>query len=327
MIPPIATTRSRRWFVSLLAILLTCPMLASAAGPSVVWLKINPSNVPPARAAMAMAYDGIGKKVVMFGGFDATSYLNDTWVFNGATWNQVFPPTSPSPRAASAIAFDRVTGKLIMFGGFNGNQFLGDTWIWDGAAETWTEASPATLPPAVTLPMMFIDPKTGHAGMFGGFDGSRYQGGTWQWTGSDWLQLQPVTSPYARGAAVVANDFAHHTVVIYGGLADVNPINTWTWDGTNWTQQSPTTQPDSLYYAAAAYDPILAEVILFGGSSGRNTTWAWTGTDWVTVPTRHSPSARESLGMAYDNESKQLLIFGGEAPGVLLDGTYKLVKR
>jgi hypothetical protein len=300
---------------------------AVAAGPSAVWLKVNPPNSPPARAAMAMAYDGIGKKVVMFGGFDATGYLNDTWTFNGATWTPVFPATSPSPRAASAISFDRVTGKLIMFGGFNGSQYLGDTWIWDGQNETWTQAHPGTNPDPVTLPMMFTDPLNGHAGMFGGFDGRFYQDTTWQWTGSDWKNMRPVTFPYARGAAIVSNDFAHKTVVIYGGLADVNPLNTWTWDGTNWTQQNPSIQPDSTYYAAAAYDPVLAEVIMFGGGSGLNTTWAWTGSDWITVPTLHSPSARESLGMVYDVDSKQLLIFGGQAGNTLLNGTYKLVKR
>jgi hypothetical protein len=176
--------------------------------------------------------------------------------------------------------------------------------------------------------MMFTDPANGHATTYGGYDGRFYQIATWQWTGSDWRELHPATSPTGRGAGLVVNDYAHKTVVVYGGLADIRPTNTWTWDGTTWTQQNPTTQPPWMFYTAAAFDPVLEEPIVFGGSSGGdNATWAWTGSDWVTVPTLHSPSYRDSLGMAYDWESHQLLIFGGAAGPALLNGTYKLVKR
>ena len=313
--------------IVLLAILLSSAIIASAAGATVTWLKVSPPSSPSARAAMTMAYDPVSKKVVLFGGFDATGYLNDTWVFDGQTWSQAVSPSVPSPRAASAMSYDRKASKLVLFGGFDGSQYLGDTWIWDGVTETWTEANPVTLPDPVTLPMMFTDPKNGHAEMFGGYDGQFYQLTTWLWSGKNWIKLHPANSPSARGAAIIANDFAHQTVVLFGGLADVNPINTWTWDGTNWTLQSPSTQPDSLYYTAAAFDPALQKVVTFSGSSGLNTTWAWTGSDWITVPTRYAPPARESLGMAYDNDSKQLLIFGGEVPHGVLNDTYKLVKR
>ena len=310
-----------------IATLFACSMIPPAVASTVTWLRVNPVSSPSARSAMAMTYDPVSKKVVLFGGFDANGYLNDTWVFDGSTWSQVSSPNAPSPRAASAIACDRFDGRLVLFGGFDGSQYLGDTWIWDGATETWAEATPITRPDPVTLPMMFTDPKTGHAAMFGGFDGSRYQFTTWRWSGRDWEDVHPATSPYARGAAIVANDFAHHTVVLYGGLADVNPINTWTWDGTNWTLQNPSTQPDTVFYAPAAFDPALGEVVTFSGGSESSTTWAWTGTAWVIVPTDASPLGRESSGMAYDNDSKQLLIFGGDIPQGVLNDTYKLVKH
>jgi hypothetical protein len=317
---------AKRGAVVVLALCLLSAMSAFAAGPSAVWLKINPPNSPPAIGAMAMAYDPIGKKVVSFGGFNSTSYTSDTWLFDGNTWTQAVTEDAPSPRAAAAMAVDKVSGKLILFGGFNGSQYLGDTWIWDGAAGTWTQANPTHVPTAVTLPMMFSDPINGHAEMFGGFDGNFFQEITWQWTGSDWMQRYSQNFPSARGAAVVANDYAHKTVVIFGGLGDVNPNNTWTWDGHNWTQQTPATQPPLTYYSSAAFDPVLNEVIAFGGGFG-TTTWAWTGSDWITVPTFHAPSLRWSIGLAWDGASQQLLMFGGENNTGLLDGTYKLVKR
>jgi hypothetical protein len=95
---------------------------------------------------MVMAYDPVGKKILMFGGYEGASYLNDTWIFNGADWIQLSPADAPPVRSAAAICFDRASGKMVMFGGFNGAQHLADTWLWDGAAQTWTEAHPTTCP-------------------------------------------------------------------------------------------------------------------------------------------------------------------------------------
>lgn len=309
----------------LLAVLLLGSVTAFAGGKP-AWVKMNPPNSPPALSSLTMTYDPVCKKVVSFGGWDGTRYNNDTWLFDGTTWTLAATPVAPPVRAAAAISYDQASGKLILFGGFNGSQYLGDTWIWDGATETWSEANPAHVPTAVTLPMMFMDPVNGRAEMFGGFDGQFYQDITWQWTGSDWLQLNPTTFPYARGAAVVANDLVHHTVVLWAGLGDVNPVNTWTWDGTNWTLQNPATQPPWTYYSSAAFDPGLNAVVVFGGANMGNATWAWTGSNWVVVPTAYAPRTRWSLGMAYDSDSDQLLVFGGEN-SVYLNDTYKLVKR
>ncbi len=317
---------AKRGVMVVLALMLVSSVGAFAAGPSEVWLKIILPNSPSARVNMVMAYDPSAKNIVLFGGYDGT-YMNDTWIYNGVTWTQLNPVTSPSPRCASAISYDSVSGKMVMFGGFNGSQYLGDTWVWDGVAQTWTQANPATLPTAVTLPMMYTDPINGHAGMVGGFDGNFFHNETWQWTGTDWMQRHPKTVLWARGAAVVANDYGHRKVVIFGGLSDLNPINTWTWNGVDWTQESPANQPPWLYYTPAAYDPVLNGVVLFGGSDGLNTTWEWDGSNWVTIPTLHAPSARFSQGLAYDNAKQQMVMFGGQNLVTYLDGTYKLVKR
>ena len=82
-------------------------------------------------------------------------------------------------------------------------------------------------------------------------------------------------------------------VIMFGGLADVNPINTWTYDGSTWTLQSPRFQLPWVYAASAVYDPLLSCVVLFGGSNGgidQDSTWKWYGfiSDWrpfVSAPT------------------------------------------
>src|SRR5205807_9597035 len=106
-------------------------------------------------------------------------------------------------------------------------------------------------------------------------DGRFYQSAMWQWKDSDWIQLVLPMVPYARSSAPVATNPLTRQVVMFGGLADVNPINTWTYGGRTWTFRSPLTQPDWVYAASAAFDPNLRAVVLFGGGSGgvdQNTT-------------------------------------------------------
>jgi hypothetical protein len=315
--------------VTVFTLILGMTSLSFASDPAINWLKIPRATSPSGRGAMAMVYDGVSKKVILFGGFGATSYLNDTWTWDGVKWTQIATAIAPSPRAASGVGFDRVTGKVVLFGGFDGTNYLGDTWLWDGATYTWTQANPSTNPTAVTLPMLFNDPLSGRIDQFGGFDGFLYQDITWRWTGTDWVQVRTSTIPYARGAGTAVYDPVHKNVVLWGGLADLNPLNTWTFDGTNWTEQFPVTQPDITYYLGSTYDPSLQQVIITGGfdSANLSETWVWTGSDWLKLVPQITPPGRVSLGLAYDEASQQLIMFGGQNSTTLLNGTWKLVKR
>jgi hypothetical protein len=298
-----------------------------AFASTISWEKLSPSHQPSPRVNMTMAYDPAAKNIVLFGGYDGTSYLNDTWIFNGTDWVKLSPASAPPPRTAAAMAYDLTLKQLVMFGGYNGSQYMGDTWIWNGVAQTWTQKHPSTLPTAVTLPMMFSDPVNGRAEMVGGYDGFLYQNTTWQWKGGNWVALNPTTVLWARGAAVVANDYHRKNVVIYGGLSDLNPVNTWTWDGVNWTMESPATQPPWTYYSAAAYFGPIQAIVNFGGGSGVNETWVWTGTDWATGGMQSPPPPIDSQGMAYNFAIKQLIMFGGETSGVFSNDTYQLVNQ
>jgi hypothetical protein len=207
------------------------------------------------------------RKVIVFGGFDGSGYLDDTWTFDGISWTQVATSPSPPARTNAQMAYDSVTQKVVLFGGYNGTNYLGDTWLWDGTTSRWTQARTIHRPAPVTGPMLFPDPN-GHVDVLGGFDGRFYQYSMWQWNGSDWTQLFPAMLPYARSSAAVAANSSSGQVVLFSGLADVNPVNTWTYDGTTWTLKSTQTQPLWVYAGSAAFDPNINAVILFGG-------WKW----------------------------------------------------
>jgi len=327
-------TQSRTFLRSLLILVCCCCAIAfeSAATPgapdSASWVQLSPANSPPARSYLAMTYDQVSRKIIMFGGDNGTTYLNDTWAFDGVTWTQVATDTPPPARAAAQMAYDSVTHKVVLFGGYNG-RYLGDTWLWDGTTSQWTQAAPAHHPTPVTGPMLFPDPN-GRVDLFGGFDGHFYQLAMWRWTGSDWRRLVPATVPYARSSAAVATNPTIDQVVMFGGLADVNPNNTWTYNGTTWSLRSPANQPLLVYAASAAFDPNINAVILFGGGSGgvdQNTTWQWfvAAGNWGQVATTQSPPPREGAGMAYSPGLGRVIVFGGQNSETPLNDTWQFI--
>lgn len=303
----------------------TQPVFLHAAN----WKQLAPAVSPPARSYCAMAYDPVSKKVVLFGGQGSSGNLNDTWTFDGTTWAQVTTASAPPVRNGATMGYDRPTQKLILFGGFNGNQYLQDTWMWDGATSTWTLVTMPSPPPNATGAMLFSDPVSGKATMFGGYNATKVipvSSNTWQWTGTAWMKLKPSTVPYPRGWGIAAHDPVRHNVVLTGGTGDtIRSDNTWTWDGTNWTMLSPATQIEAIIGAGYVFDPAMQAVAVFGGVGE---TWSWNGTTWTQLVPANSPSAREGVGMAYDPLTRQTIIFGGLlANGPLTNETWQLVGK
>lgn len=303
--------------------------LLAGLGHAATWEKLAVATSPSPRSYPAMAYDSVSRKIVLFGGLGAAGNLNDTWTFDGRTWHKLNTPVAPPIRNGATMAFDSPTNKLVMFGGFDKNQYLNDTWLWDGATATWSRAAMPSPPPRATGAMLFTDPVTGQATMFGGYNAFHpvvVYSATWRWSGSAWQMLNPTTVPYPRGWGTATFDTARHNVVLTGGTGDtIRADNTWTWDGSNWTMQTPATQVAAFIGAGSAFDPTEEAVVLFAGIAE---TWNWTGSDWEQLTPTNSPSTRNAVGMAYDAATQQTVLFGGAlANGALLNETWVLVGR
>ena len=61
------------------------------------WTELTPISSPPARQAASMAFDSSSGQIILFGGSDNGSTLNDTWIFDiqANTWTELTPATSP----------------------------------------------------------------------------------------------------------------------------------------------------------------------------------------------------------------------------------------
>jgi hypothetical protein len=274
-----------------------------------------------------MTYDPVSKRVIMFGGFGANGNLNDTWAFDGTNWTKLKTNSAPPVRNGASMAFDRPSSKIVMFGGFDVNTYLQDTWIFDGATSTWTQAQLTKSPPRATGAMLFTDPLSGNAMMFGGYNANNVvpvYNNTWQWNGTSWKKRNPSTVPYPRAWGTAMLDPAHHNVVLTGGNGDtIRTDNTWTWSGANWAMKTPSVQMEAFVGGGSAYDPDAQAVVVFGGIAE---TWNWDGTTWTQIVPMSSPSALEGVGMAYDPTTKQTILFGGAlSNGTVTNQTWQYI--
>lgn len=109
------------------------------------WTQKTPSVVPPKRAYGTLTYDSAHRNVVLFGGVGLNDageqvYLNDTWVWDGATWTQMFPSVIPPENAGMIMAYYAGRREVLMFGGWADSS----TWTWDG--RNWTKELPSVAP-------------------------------------------------------------------------------------------------------------------------------------------------------------------------------------
>ena len=98
------------------------------------WLQRSPAVSPPARFGAGSAYDSATGEIVLFGGgccsFPASSFLSDTWTWDGATWLKESPTASPLGREYLSMSESNNSGRAVLFGGDTGPSLNGDTWSW-----------------------------------------------------------------------------------------------------------------------------------------------------------------------------------------------------
>ena len=174
---------------------------------------------PSARGGHSMAYDVARNRVVLFGGFDASSnVLSDVWEWDGTAWTQI-AASGPEARFAAAMAYDSVAGNCVLFGGY-GDAPKGDTWTWDGSQ--WRLVA-LSGPPARYYGSAVFNGAIGRIMLFGGANGSMIDD-SWVWDGSGWtawgipnLYGSPPWGLTPRWAQAASFNEATQQIVVTGG--------------------------------------------------------------------------------------------------------------
>ena len=297
---------------------------ASSGNPN--WAQQTPGQSPSSRAWAAMDYDSARSRTVLFGGYDGSKGLSDTWEWDGSGWSNV--STFPSPPAAveQTMAYDSSRQVSVLL-------VNSVTWEWDG--QKWALHPTANAPSPREAPAMVYDAVRKQMVLFGGQNSTGLLGDTWTFDGKNWTRKAPAGAPSARLGAAMAFDAARGVVVLFGGrTADQRTNDTWEWDGTTWTQRSSSTVPLARFFHSMTFDAQLGKTVMFGGDrfdpgaglGPINDTWLWDGTNWTRIWTEMAPGPRAAQSMAFDSAHNQTVLFGGTdelIPGVYWDQTWE----
>lgn len=211
------------------------------------WTKVTPPNAPSGRYGWAAATDRNGN-VVLFGGSTGSSYLSDTWVWDGVTWIRHTSSTHPPDRAFASAAYDPVRQETVLFGGLTagGNTYYDDTWVWDGSG--WAQRTPATKPVRRAWPALASDPGSGSLIMVGGIGGENLTvlNDTWAWDGISWNAMTGARALGSRFGAGMAEYPPSDSIVLFGGQ-DANPgrmmSDTRIWEASDAQPEPPADVP------------------------------------------------------------------------------------
>ncbi|GEM_PF-6889085 len=303
-------------------VLFLCP---SGLAAQLDW-HFNPPKIIPARSRHAMAFDAARGRTILFGGYDGSAQLQDTWIWDGDNWRPAGNKTLPPRRSQHALAYDEARKVCILFGGVGPAGVLGDTWEWNGT--DWKKMSPTTSPPARFAHAMAYDPTLRRVVVFGGFDGRSFLDDHWEWDGTNWTKRSLSKRPSARAAHAMAYDPVRKRLVLFGGSSGFsNYFDTWEFDGKAWTAAAPSASPPAREAHSMAYDPNLAKILLFGGWNRRTPLrdlWSWNGTTWTQINLSGSyPTAREAFTLTVDTTRKRFVLFGGFGTSTNLGDTWE----
>ena len=244
------------------------------------WTQLSPATSPGARTGATMAFDQANSQIVLFGGCSnsaCSTYLADTWTWNGSTWTAKAPATSPTGRFGAAMAYSATSSNsgIILFGGANAGGPLAETWRWNGT--TWNNLA-ANGPLARQYATMTYDAVNVRLVLFGGQAGSGFFQDTWEFNGVNWTQASTVHSPPTRAGQGQVYDPVRNLTVVVGGTDFGGDFlnDTWTFDGNDWTQEAPPHNPTGAGFLSLAYDTQHDSTVLYGGNTSTGSsphTW------------------------------------------------------
>ncbi|MBI2448145.1 hypothetical protein HYV44_01095, partial [Candidatus Microgenomates bacterium] len=94
------------------------------------WAEIADTGPPTARDGHIGVWDSLNNDMIVFSGYDGTSYFNEIWNYDiaGNTWTQLSPiGATPTARRFGMGVWDNTTKNMLFFGGWTGASYLSDT--------------------------------------------------------------------------------------------------------------------------------------------------------------------------------------------------------
>lgn len=291
-----------------------------------IWTQLFPVHVPTARYGHVMVWDSARNRIVMFGGRtgNATTDLNDTWIYKDGDWTQLNPPTSPSPRVLAGAVYDPLRDRIVLFGGAtitSDNKTattFHDTWEFDGT--TWRQV--LADGPAVDKPIMAWDNARLNILMLGVDTSIATHMYNYDPSVPAWKEKTNTRLPSCVNEGGLSAQDTNGTVFFTGGacVGVSSTEQSEEWDGNQWNPITPKLNVGRVYGPAMTFDLSRQQTLLFGGtpvlgSSPRNEMWTYKDGDWTQVVDPNLiPPARELFVFRSDPNTNAIWMFGGIDP-------------
>ena len=269
----------------------------AALGNQPTWTPVTSPTAPSARELMGMTWDPAMHAVILYGGYDGTRLLNDTWAFSHGTWTNLTRIVGSAPYdAGGALVYDNSSGLLLLEGGLTYTGMPGNyTWgLLPGGQ--WTNITSRTGTPTATLsPSSCSFPGPAFPVVF---SGSNRTGG---FTPNTWI-FGPKLIPHPS-VVPAATDLGMSMAFSgwgSGGLAPRTPH----WDlgdGTLWT----TAYGNHTYGALGTYTAFFNETDTYGISASST----------VTVTVNPLPTVTAEAAPLLTNTSGSVSFWGNTSYG------------
>lgn len=198
------------------------------------------------------------------------------------TWRQLL--FGPSTSTGAAMAFDVRRGRLVTFGGsYPGPQsstiFPSETFEWEPGG--WSQIETTRAPPGRVGASLAFDEHRGTTILFGGTREKSDFADTWEWSGSEWSDIDAVGPP-ARADAAMAYDPIGRRMVLFGGQSDdIDLADTWVLQNETWTRLMGAGPPSSATPPTMTFDPRSGVIAII--SAGEQ--WELHGAAWIRIGT------------------------------------------
>ncbi len=303
------------------------------------WTALSTSgSAPSARSNHVAVFDAAGNRLIVFGGFNGTSVLNDLYSLDLGTlqWTALSPSgTLPEARQGALAVYDPVHRALVLFGGAGSTTpYLADAWSLDLATLAWapivTPESGASAPAGRVDCAGDLDPVRLQLLVVGGRTGAgTYASDAWTLSlhNHHWTQVSNTAAIARANAGGVVTRLDDRFLLINGESGAGILSDAWLFDlaAHTWSLwPAPGTVPSNRLDYFFTSDDANQRILLFGGWLGTNKSTAMNdlyqltypsassqGMQWTQLTQTNPPAPRYGIGSVIDPPRNRVLLFGG----------------
>jgi N-acetylneuraminic acid mutarotase len=286
--------------------------------PSVVctddtWTPTSLTNAPAGRYYFTGVWTG--SEMIVWGGYDRTSYFNTGGRYNPSTDSWVATSTTGAPDAREAHTVVWTGTEMIVWGGTAGQPtFFNTGGRYNPSTDSWTATSTTNAPDGrnshtavwTGSEMIVWGGYNGNIGLFN--TGGRYNPNTDSWTATSTTNAP--TARYFHTAVWTGSE-----MIVWGGQDFSSYLNTggrYNASTDSWTATTTTSAPDGRADHTAVWTG--SEMIVWGGYNGSSDVNSGgrynPGTDsWTATSTTNAPSTRYAHTAVWT--SSEMIVWGG----------------